>query len=155
MERFWSKVDKSGDCWLWTACADLRGYGFFRYEGKNHNAHRVAYMLANGPIPPGMTVDHRHTCPKNCVNPEHLRLATSKQNNENHNGPSSRNKSGVRGVCWEKGNYATGRWRAQVSHNGKNIHVGYFTDLKEAETTVVAKRLELHTHNDLDMERAS
>jgi hypothetical protein len=49
-ERFWSKVDKSGSCWIWQA-SDVRGYGIFRLNGHNRVAHRVAYMWANGPIP--------------------------------------------------------------------------------------------------------
>lgn len=58
-ERFWAKVDK-GDgtgCWLWTAHA-LKGYGYFRLNGKHCRAHRVAYELMVGPIPDGLTIDH-------------------------------------------------------------------------------------------------
>src|SRR5450756_1818007 len=29
LERFWPKVDKSGDCWLWMATKLPRGYGKF------------------------------------------------------------------------------------------------------------------------------
>ena len=73
-------------------------YGQIRIDGKAAYAHRFAYELLVGPIPPGMMLDHRHTCPKHCVNPEHLRLADKAQNAQNHVGPTRRSKSGIRGV---------------------------------------------------------
>lgn len=89
-------------------------------------------------------VDHRcHN--RGCVRPDHLRLATNKQNQENLSGPHQDSSSGVRGVSWEKG-----RWRACVVHDGHKINVGRFVTLDEAEAAVRAKRLELFTHNDLD-----
>jgi hypothetical protein len=94
-----------------------------------------------------LQVDHRYTCPKNCVRPGHLRPATNKQNCENLGGPSRNNTSGVRGVHWDS---KRGKWRATMKHSGKKIHVGYFTDLAEAAAAVIAKRLELFTHNDAD-----
>jgi hypothetical protein len=146
-ERFWSKVDRSGDCWLWTAGRTCKGYAEFYLGGTMKYGHRIAYEWAHGPIPDDRELDHRHTCPKHCVNPAHLRLVTSKQNKENRSGPNSAGTSGVRGVIWDK---ARGAWRAQVKHNGKYIHAGRFPTIPEAEAAVIAKRNELFTHNDLD-----
>lgn len=145
-ERFWAKVDKSGDCWLWTGAVSPRGYGRFWHEGKMVVAHRFAYSLV-AIIPEGHDVDHRHTCPKRCVRPDHLRAATRKQNMENYAGLRVNNTSGVLGVVWFG---RKSRWRGQVKHHGKVYHVGYFRDLAEAEAAVIAKRLELFTHNDAD-----
>lgn len=33
-QRFWEKVDKSGDCWTWTAATNQYGYGVFRASHK-------------------------------------------------------------------------------------------------------------------------
>jgi hypothetical protein len=82
-ERFWAKVDKSGEeCWLWTAHLDKDGYGFFRIGGKgsrNLRAHRVSYEWARGPIPETLQLDHLCRTPS-CVNPEHLEPVTGREN---------------------------------------------------------------------------
>lgn len=69
--RFWAKVDRSGGpdaCWPWIACRDARGYGRLSADGKARIAHRMAWMLTHGPIPPGMFVCHHCDNPP-CCNP--------------------------------------------------------------------------------------
>lgn len=78
-ERFWAKVDKSGDCWLWTAALDRHGYGAFRTGGRHRLAHRVAYELVIGPIPEGLDLDHLCRV-HDCVNPAHLEPVTRREN---------------------------------------------------------------------------
>ena len=145
-ERFWSYVDKSGECWEWTGYK-TGGYGRFWVEGRRVTAHRFAYELFNAPIPDdSLVVDHRcHN--RACVNPFHLRLATSKQNQEHRTGPNRNSTSGVRGVVWSRRKQ---KWNAQTNHNGSYVFVGYFDDIQEAEAAVIAKRRELFTHNDND-----
>jgi hypothetical protein len=57
------------------------------------------------------------------------------------------NTSGVRGVSWNK---ALRKWNAYVGHNWVQYKLGYFDSIEEAAASVLAKRLELHTHNDSD-----
>lgn len=58
--RFYEKVTKSSGCWLWNASLNRWGYGSFGWQGRKQAAHRVAYELANGSIPDGLSV--LHTC---------------------------------------------------------------------------------------------
>lgn len=78
-ERFWPKVDKSGDCWTWTASLSRSGYGGFGFRGKVWKAHRVSYVLAYGEIPDGAHILHSCDNPP-CVNPAHLRAGTRSDN---------------------------------------------------------------------------
>ena len=146
-DRFWSKIDKSGDCWTWTASSNADGYGRFCLNNKMEYAHRVAYEMEHGPVSRALDIDH--TCyNKSCVKPAHLRAASRKQNTENREGAQSNSKSGVRGVTWHK---ASRRWMAQVKHNGQAIYVGTFDSLAEASQAARAKRLELFTHSSQDL----
>lgn len=80
-ERFWSKVDKTGDCWEWTAyVARATGYGRFTIDGRAVNVHRLAYASLVGDIPDGDVV--RHVCDnRKCVKPAHLELGSTADNN--------------------------------------------------------------------------
>ena len=71
-DRFWPKVDATGDCWQWTGGVSGR-YGMVRPGGSanQRGAHIVAWELLIGPVPDGYQVDHR--CKNTlCVNPDHL-----------------------------------------------------------------------------------
>lgn len=76
------------DCWLWMAALTSIGYGKLGFRGKTARAHRVAWILTNGPIPDGKHV--LHNCDvrypigdityRRCGNPNHLRLGTNQEN---------------------------------------------------------------------------
>lgn len=75
VERFWSRVDKSGDCWMWTGCTDRRGYGALKLNRKTLKAHRLALELATGKSADGFFVLHACHNP-GCCRPAHLRRGT-------------------------------------------------------------------------------
>ena len=142
-ERFWGRVNKTDGCWEWFGGKGSHGYGSISVDGERTLVHRHSYRIHHGPIPPGLYVDHMcHN--RLCVHPDHLRLATHKQNLENRAGAARNSKSGVRGVSWEP---SRRQWHAQIGHNGRTRHVGWFTDIGEATAAVEAKRNELFTHN--------
>jgi hypothetical protein len=78
--RFWEKVDKSGDCWIWTGVLNHGYGGFAPIHGLLVLTHRFAYELLIGPIPEGLQLDHLCRV-RSCVNPAHLEPVTQKENN--------------------------------------------------------------------------
>src|SRR5262245_35056999 len=80
-EAFWDKVEHPDlfSCWLWKAYKSRQGYGRLNIRGRVVLAHRRAWELTQGPIPPAMAVCHRCDTPA-CVNPAHLFVAPQTEN---------------------------------------------------------------------------
>lgn len=116
--------------------------GLERPKQRQFRMHQAIWLRYNGPVPKGFTIDHADRVTLN-DRLSNLRLATRSQQRLNQ-GLSSRNTSGYRGVCWYP---KYGKWVARIRVDGKNIHLGYFTDLIEgAHAYDAAARI----HLDLD-----
>ena len=81
VDRYWEKVDvrSPDECWMWQARTNSAGYGQLALKPRTVRAHRLAWELANGPIPDGLCVLHRCDRP-GCQNPAHLFLGTDADN---------------------------------------------------------------------------
>jgi hypothetical protein len=79
MTRFWSRVERTETCWLWTGATLPNGYAHMRIDGTYHMVHRVAYELFVGSIPTDCVIDH--VCEVlTCVNPDHLEAVPQRVN---------------------------------------------------------------------------
>jgi hypothetical protein len=78
-DKFFQKINKTDDCWLWTAATNEHGYGVVRINKRLFKAHRVSYEIHKGEIPEGLSLDH--LCKnRSCVRPEHLEAVTHREN---------------------------------------------------------------------------
>lgn len=93
--NFWKKVNKTPTCWLWTG-GTQKGYGRFPIHNRTTGkyickpTHRFAWELLRGPIPKDKQLDHLCRV-RNCVNPDHLELVTTKENVLRGIGPTAMN----------------------------------------------------------------
>ena len=89
--------------------------------------------------PKGMHVDHINGNPLD-NRKSNLRICTHAENQRNR-GANKNNTSGYKGVHWSK---TTKKWRAEIRHDNKSIHMGYFKTPEEAARAYDKKAKELH-----------
>lgn len=78
-ERIERWTDRSGGCWVWTHWLDQDGYAHASYEGKRVRVHRWSWEQVNGPVPPGLELDHLCRT-RGCVRPDHLQAVSHREN---------------------------------------------------------------------------
>jgi hypothetical protein len=78
-ERFWTHVDKSGECWLYEPIGPL-GYARFSFHNKKIQAHVYAKIVSQGLPNPGAFCLHICVNTRNCVRPSHLRWGDHNEN---------------------------------------------------------------------------
>lgn len=110
----------------------LNGCGYIQVLllRRRYYAHRILWEMARGPIPGGLQVDHKNhkRSDNRLIN---LRLVTNQANQRNRS-KQSKSVSGTLGVTWSE---RSRKWRAAIYINGKQIHLGMFTHLKDAIAT--------------------
>lgn len=82
---FWTKVNKTDSCWLWTGQVARRrgGYGLFYNGEKKIKAHHWLVGIPD----PGYHWHHKCEEPK-CVNPDHLELLDEVSHGKLHGRPT-------------------------------------------------------------------
>ena len=135
---FAARTERRDGCLEWTGTLTSSGYGAIRSGGRYVVAHRYSWERTNGPIPEGMSLDHK-CWNRACVEPAHLRLATHAENMGNRSGANSNSISGIRGIYKEP----SGTYRAGISRDGTR-HTEFFATQEEAVSWLKAKRDELY-----------
>jgi HNH endonuclease len=104
-ERFEAKIIRTPEHWKWSAAHFKQtGYALFCIKSERDGkwrpttAHRVAWQLFVGPIPPGMVPDHiKERCQdRGCIKvvadeygPAHIELVTHRENTLRGNSPAA------------------------------------------------------------------
>lgn len=104
------------------------GYIRIGFDGASYFAHRLAYIvMTGGQLTSADEVDHRNGR-KDDNRWCNLRLL-SRSNNVHNAPPSKLNHSGYRGVQWRPYNK---RWIANISVNGRRVHLGTYAEKRDA-----------------------
>lgn len=79
-DRFWEKVDKNGECWIWNGALNYQGYGVIWIDQKKRSvtAHRVAWFLEHKEWPVQHVLHHCDT--PRCVRYAHFFAGTNVEN---------------------------------------------------------------------------
>lgn len=114
-----------------------RGYKYLSVYKKKYYVHRVIWLMHYGAFP--KAIDH---IDGNRLNNkiENLRACTATENLCNAKTRSD-NISGIKGVGWFKPKQ---KWRARLSFNKKEYHIGYFDEKEDAINAILEARLKIH-----------
>lgn len=123
-----------------TVYRGVNGYAYYSKWENGKSVPRTLHGLLMKPTK-GMHVDHinGNKLDNRRIN---LRVVTPQQNQLNRQGPNRNNTSGVRGVNYCPQLSASRPWRAQITVNGKNSHLGLFATRDEAIAARRAAELE-------------
>ena len=116
----------------------VNGYRVIGINGKGYLAHRIAWFMHYGVDPVETQIDHAdRNRGNNAI--KNLRLATDSQNRTN-TPVRAHSKLGVKGVSYRKGRNL---FRARITVNSVEIHLGEFTTVEEAHAAYchAAKRI--------------
>lgn len=115
------------------------GYRTIKVEGRNYQAHRLAWLYVHGEWPTGQ-IDHvnRNRGDNRLAN---LRPVTNSENQQN---TVARNRHGLKGVHWNK---SQEKWTAKIGLRNRRIYLGVFATKEEAHAAYCAAAARFHTCN--------
>ena len=129
----YAKVDNSDfdllDGWSWCVLSGNNNKLYAKRAVPN-GAGKQKFITMHSSImktPKGMEIDHIDGDGLNNQK-SNLRICTHSENIKNRT-KSKNNKSGFKGVCWNK---EKKKWKVYISSNKKLFHLGYFLDKEEA-----------------------
>lgn len=129
----WRIDERQNRFWKVEPTVDSRGYIRPKINGKHMRQHRIiaAAFLDLDITNTKIQIDHINRC-KIDNRVENLRLVTNQQNQFN---------KAAKGYYWNK---RENKWHAQITINGKSIHLGCFVLESEAHAAYQAAKLIYH-----------
>lgn len=106
--------------------AGSNGYLHISIQEKQFLAHRIIHLMMTGEWPEEHMDHINHVRTDNSW--ANLRQVSQKENNQNMP-KSSNNSSGVTGISLHK---PTGKWRAYISRDSRQVHLGLFDSMSAA-----------------------
>lgn len=119
-------------------------YATVKAKGHHRYAHRIIWILHNGPIPDGLDIDHINRI-KTDNSIENLRVVTKSQNGHNA-GVSLSNTSGVTGVIWRE---CRETWEVKITVNREVRYLGVSRDFFKA--CCLRKSAELKVYKEIGL----
>jgi hypothetical protein len=115
------------------------GYPIVTVDGHTHFAHRLIWLFVTGAWPIG-AIDHRNEnkADNRWVN---LRDVSSAHNAHNRRTANLNNAAGLLGAHFHRG---SGRYRARIRVNGRQLHLGEFDTAEEAHAVYLRAKRDLH-----------
>jgi hypothetical protein len=135
--NIYHKTSHSGVCAGQLAGSHKPTYAVVKISNNPYKLHRVIFMMHHGYC--AENIDHINGN-KHDNRIENLRSATQAENKRNK-ALDARNKSGIKGVYWH---YKAKKWIAKIRLNGKNKHLGTFSDLSLAQEFMELAREMVH-----------
>lgn len=120
-------------------CLEGRGYRRICIDGRLYYAHRLAWLYVNG-YWPSAEVDHKFGV-RNDNRIGELREATHAQNCQNRRSARLDNKSGLLGVCNDRG-----RPVAKITLDYKSMHLGTFDTPEDAHAAYLCAKVDMHPY---------
>lgn len=113
------------------------GYKVVNIFGRRILAHRVAWAIHTGQWPDS-DIDHVNG-DKSDNRMANLRLASKTENMRNQSRAHANSKAKLMGVHKNRD-----RFRAQITVNGRTVHIGMFDTPEDAHAAYLLKKAELH-----------
>lgn len=126
-------------CGKQAGSVDLYGRIVIRLHGVLYFAHQLAWLYVYGDWPDGV-IDHINGNPAdNRIS--NLRDIPQSTNMQNRRFPKAVNPLNTLGVSWHK---AAGRYRARLTVDRKEIHLGLFDSVEDAHRAYLEAKRKLH-----------
>ncbi|MDO8972095.1 MAG: HNH endonuclease signature motif containing protein [Saprospiraceae bacterium] len=119
-------------------CLNGAGYSQIQIDGQSYLTHRVVWMYIHGAWPTDQ-IDHINGIKTdNRIN--NLRECSPGENQQNRT-PNKNSTSKFAGVSWFA---KTKKWQARIGIQGKQKHIGYFTNELDAAFAYLEAKLQHH-----------